>query len=111
MIEDLEIGIIRHHPIILHMAAKFGPSRHGMSQIQTGTILCTFSALPWNTLNFISHFLNYRWNSSSGRSGGGQGFGGGSSISLGPACPPPPTINNYVGDRFDYKSLNSMRKY
>ncbi|XP_045481542.1 scaffold attachment factor B2-like isoform X2 [Harmonia axyridis] len=48
-----------------------------------------------------------RWNNT-GRS---PNFGGGSNITMAPACPPPPAINNY-SDRFDYNKIpSSIRKY
>lgn len=54
-----------------------------------------------------------RWNSSSSRGSGltsGPLFSG-NSINMGPSCPPPPGINNYVNDRFEYKNIGNMRKY
>lgn len=33
-------------------------------------------------------------------------------VNVGATCPPPPGINNYINDRFDYKSgIGGIRKY
>lgn len=51
-----------------------------------------------------------RWSTNTSRPG--IPFSSNPSMSLGPSCPPPPGINTYVNDRFDYKSnMSNMRKY
>ncbi|KAK4871744.1 hypothetical protein RN001_015868 [Aquatica leii] len=55
-----------------------------------------------------------RWNSSSMSRGAPMStnnFQGNSNMDLGPSCPPPPAINNYGGDRFEYKTMSNIRKY
>ncbi|KAK4871525.1 hypothetical protein RN001_015649 [Aquatica leii] len=38
-------------------------------------------------------------------------FQGNSNLKLEPSCPPPPAINTYGDNRFEYKSMNTIRKY
>ncbi|KAF5292963.1 hypothetical protein FQR65_LT11080 [Abscondita terminalis] len=38
-------------------------------------------------------------------------FQGNSNLKLEPSCPPPPAINTYSDNRFEYKSMNAIRKY
>ncbi|KAK9718948.1 SAP domain [Popillia japonica] len=56
-----------------------------------------------------------RWNSSGSRNGApltGSSFSNNSNMmNMGPSCPPPPGINNYVTDRYDYKGgMSYIRK-
>ncbi|KAF2885770.1 hypothetical protein ILUMI_20405 [Ignelater luminosus] len=56
-----------------------------------------------------------RWNSGGVSRGTSSlsttAFSGNSNMNMGPSCPPPPAINNYSGDRFEYKSMSNIRKY
>lgn len=56
----------------------------------------------WNPTN-MSHVA-----SSQSSTGSFQAI---STPNVGPPCPPPPVINNYGANRFEYKSSNAMRKY
>lgn len=57
-----------------------------------------------------------RWSATNSARNSGMGSGGGftnnSNMNMIPTCPPPPGLNNYPSDRYDYKSIASnMRKY
>lgn len=54
-----------------------------------------------------------RWASNSSRGAGMSGnFGNSPNMNMGPTCPPPPGLNNYPTDRYEYKNMGSnMRKY
>ncbi|KAK5639490.1 hypothetical protein RI129_011982 [Pyrocoelia pectoralis] len=56
----------------------------------------------WNTAA-MSHVASSQSSSAS--------FQANSAVNVGPACPPPPVINNYGANRFEYKATNTMRKY
>ncbi|XP_018322645.1 scaffold attachment factor B2 isoform X5 [Agrilus planipennis] len=77
----------------------------------------TSSGKSWNKDSWRSSDSSGqdRWNSSNTTRTSGSlssgAFSNSSNMNMTPSCPPPPGINNYSSDRFDYKSMSGMRKY
>ncbi|KAF5278818.1 hypothetical protein FQR65_LT03506 [Abscondita terminalis] len=91
-----------------------GTSNKSYSAIISGS--SSMSSKPWDkdVWRPSNSQTTHRWNSgNTSRSSqlSTSTYQGNSNLKLETSCPPPPTINTYSNNRFEYKSMNSIRKY